>query len=195
MPTHNPDRSVRHGLVAGDDLFYIFTSGTTGYPKPARFSHMRFIAIGDGMAGVAGYGAADVLYCPIPLYHGAGGVVVPASALHVGAAIALRRRFSASAFWDDCRRFGATGFQYVGEICQFLLSQPPRPTDRTPPRAGDDGDRTARRSLARLSAALRRRPHHRVVRLHGSQHGDHQPRQQARLDRPHSVQDSCTTGG
>ena len=130
MPTHNPDRSVRNGLVAGNDLFYIFTSGTTGYPKPARFSHMRFIAIGDGMSAIAGFGPADVIYCPIPLYHGAGGVVVPSSALHVGAAMALRRRFSASAFWDDCRRFGATGFQYVGEMCQFLLSQPPRPTDR-----------------------------------------------------------------
>jgi fatty-acyl-CoA synthase len=130
MPTDNPDRSVRDGLVAGDDLFYIFTSGTTGYPKPARFSHMRFIAIGDGMSGIAGFGPADVIYCPIPLYHGAGGVVVPSSALHVGAAMALRRRFSASAFWDDCRHFGATAFQYVGEMCQFLLSQPPRSTDR-----------------------------------------------------------------
>jgi fatty-acyl-CoA synthase len=133
MPTHNPDRRVRHGLTAGDDLFYIYTSGTTGYPKPARLSHMRFIAIGDGMAGVARYGAADVVYCPIPLYHGAGGVVVPASVLHVGATMALRRKFSASAFWDDCRRLGATGFQYVGEICQFLLSQPPRPMDRSHP--------------------------------------------------------------
>jgi len=130
MPAHNPAPALRHGLLAGDDLFYIFTSGTTGFPKPARMSHMRFLAIGDGMAGVAGYRAADVLYCPIPLYHGAGGVVVPASALHVGAAVALRRRFSASAFWDDCRRFGATGSQYVGEICQFLLSQAPRANDR-----------------------------------------------------------------
>jgi len=130
MPTDNPAPAVRHGLVAGDDLFYIYTSGTTGYPKPAHFSHMRFIAIGDGMAGVAGFGAADVFYCPIPLYHGAGGVVVPASVLHVGATMALRRKFSARAFWDDCRRFEATGFQYVGEICQFLLKQPPRPDDR-----------------------------------------------------------------
>ena len=130
MPTQNPDRSVRNGLVAGDDLFYIFTSGTTGYPKPARFSHMRFIAIGDGMAGVSRFGAADVIYCPIPLYHGAGGAVVPSLALYVGGAMALRRKFSASAFWDDCCRVGATGFQYVGEICQFLLSQPPRPADR-----------------------------------------------------------------
>jgi fatty-acyl-CoA synthase len=130
MPTDNPPPALRHGLVAGDDLFYIYTSGTTGYPKPAHFSHMRFIAIGDGMAGVAGFRAGDVIYCPIPLYHGAGGAVVPASALHVGGAMALRRKFSARAFWDDCRRFGATGFQYVGEICQFLLSQPPRPNDR-----------------------------------------------------------------
>ncbi len=57
-------------------------------------------------------------------------MVVPASALYAGCAMALRRRFSASGFWDDCRRYGVTGVQYVGEICQFLLNQPPQPTDR-----------------------------------------------------------------
>ena len=129
-PTDNPPRAVRAGVLAGQDLVYIFTSGTTGFPKPARMSHMRVLAIGDGMSGVAGYGPGDVIYCPIPLFHGAGGVVVPASALWAGCAMALRRRFSASAFWDDCRRYGVTGVQYVGEICQFLLNQPPQPTDR-----------------------------------------------------------------
>jgi fatty-acyl-CoA synthase len=130
MPTENPDRAWRESLRAGDDLFYIYTSGTTGFPKPARMSHMRFLAIGDAMAGVAGYGPDDVIYCPLPLYHGAAGAVVPAEALHAGAAIAVRRKFSASGFWDDCRRFRATGFYYVGEVCQFLLARPPRPDDR-----------------------------------------------------------------
>jgi fatty-acyl-CoA synthase len=122
--------AVREGLVAGDDLFYMFTSGTTGLPKAARLSHMRFLGVGDGMSLVAGYGADDVIACVLPLYHGAGGMVVVSCALAQGATIALTRRFSASRFWDFAREHGVTGWQYVGEICRYLLNQPPRPDDR-----------------------------------------------------------------
>ena len=120
----------RQGLVAGDDLFHVFTSGTTGLPKAARLSHMRFLGVGDGMSETAGYGPDDVIACVLPLYHGAAGMVVVSSALAQGAAIALRNRFSASAFWDDARRYGVTGCQYIGEICRYLLNQPPRDNDR-----------------------------------------------------------------
>lgn len=130
MPETNPDRGVRDGLLAGHDLFYIYTSGTTGFPKPARYSHMRFFTAGDVIPAVAKYGPNDVIFCVLPLYHGAGGVVIPSCALSLGCAMALTRKFSASRFWDDCRRHGVTGFQYVGEICQFLLNQPERPDDR-----------------------------------------------------------------
>jgi fatty-acyl-CoA synthase len=82
------------------------------------------------MSVVAGYGPDDVIACVLPLYHGAGGMVVVSSALSQGAAIALRRRFSASRFWDEARRDGVTGFQYIGEVCRYLLNQPPRPDDR-----------------------------------------------------------------
>jgi fatty-acyl-CoA synthase len=126
----SPDPRVRSKLVAGDDLFHVFTSGTTGLPKAARLSHMRFLGVGDGMSVMGGYGPDDVIACVLPLYHGAGGMVVVSSALSQGAAIALRRRFSASRFWDDARRDGVTGFQYIGEICRYLLHQPPRPDDR-----------------------------------------------------------------
>jgi fatty-acyl-CoA synthase len=126
----NPDPGLRARLVAGDDLFHVFTSGTTGLPKAARLSHMRFLGVGDGMSVMAGYGPDDVIGCVLPLYHGAGGMVVVSSALSQGAAIALHRRFSASRFWDEARRDGVTGFQYIGEICRYLLNQPPRPDDR-----------------------------------------------------------------
>jgi fatty-acyl-CoA synthase len=126
----NPDRAVRDGLVAGDDLFHIFTSGTTGLPKAARLSHMRYLGVGDGMSAVAGYGPDDVIACVLPLYHGAGGMVVISCALSQGAAVALQRRFSASRFWDDVRRTGVTGFQYIGEICRYLLNQPASDRDR-----------------------------------------------------------------
>ncbi len=126
----NPDRSVREALVAGDDLFHIFTSGTTGLPKAARLSHMRFLGVGDGMSAVAGYGRDEVIACVLPLYHGAAGMVVVSCALHHGAAIALHRRFSARHFWSDAKRYGTTAFQYIGEICRYLLNQPASELDR-----------------------------------------------------------------
>ena len=130
MPSTDPEPAVRDRLRAGDDLFHIFTSGTTGLPKAARLSHMRYLGVGDGMSAIAGYGPDDVIACVLPLYHGAGGMVVVSCALTQGAAIALRRRFSASRFWDEARRDGVTACQYVGELCRYLLNAPPSPADR-----------------------------------------------------------------
>ena len=73
---------------------------------------------------------ADVLYNVLPLYHGAGGMVVVSAALHLGIPIVLRRRFSASEFWDDVREHQVTAWYYIGELCRYLLNQPPRADDR-----------------------------------------------------------------
>ncbi len=126
----NPDPALREGLLAGDDLFYIYTSGTTGLPKAARLSHMRYLGVGDGMSAIAGWAPHDVILCVLPLYHGAGGMVVVSSALSQGATIVLRRKFSASRFWDEVREHGVTTFQYVGELCRYLLNQPATDRDR-----------------------------------------------------------------
>lgn len=130
MPSTRPDRGLRDRLRAGDDLFHIFTSGTTGLPKTARLSHMRYLGVGDGMSRIAGYGPEDVIACVLPLYHGAGGMVVVSCALAQGATVFLRRRFSATQFWQDARRYGVTACQYVGELCRYLLHQPPAADDR-----------------------------------------------------------------
>lgn len=130
MPAQNPPAQLRENLRKGDDLFYIFTSGTTGMPKPSRFSQMRFLSQGDAMKAITCYTPEDVIYCALPLYHGAGGALVPSLALQCGCAIALRRKFSASDFWNDCRRYNVSGFQYIGEFCRYLLHQPPHPNDR-----------------------------------------------------------------
>jgi len=129
-PTDAPDPSVRDDLRAGDPLFYIYTSGTTGLPKAARVSHARFLSGSLGASVIMRLDPEDVSYCALPLYHSAGGVMQQGSALRSGAALALRRRFSAHAFWDDCRRFGATRFHYIGEFCRYLLHQAPRDDDR-----------------------------------------------------------------
>ncbi len=125
-----PDPEVREGLVAGDPLFYIYTSGTTGNPKAAVFSHLRFFLAGDGFAWAVDFNEDDVEYLALPLYHTAGGVVAVGRALDGGGVLAIRRRFSASRFWEDVRRYDATCFQYIGEFCRYLLAQPPGPGDK-----------------------------------------------------------------
>ena len=125
-----PDPRVREERRSRDDLFYIYTSGTTGLPKAARFSHRRFLGLGLGASIALRMDRDDVHYCALPLYHSAGGAMMVSTVLAAGATLALRRRFSASAFWDDCRRFGATRFQYIGEFCRYLVNQPPRDDDR-----------------------------------------------------------------
>ncbi|MBP8232762.1 long-chain-acyl-CoA synthetase [Rhizorhabdus sp.] len=126
----NPPRSERAGVVMADPLYLIFTSGTTGLPKAARMSHMRFLNAGEMMTGLMEFGAGDVFYCVLPLYHGAGGMVVPSVALVTGRPFVLRRKFSRSGFWQDVRRHRITATYYIGEIVRYLMASPPSPDDR-----------------------------------------------------------------
>jgi len=125
-----PPASLRTGIKTGDNLFFIYTSGTTGLPKAAFFSHYRFIEVAGAYTGLAGITASDRIYCCLPLYHTAGGVVAVSMALLNGATLVLRDKFSASQFWDDCREHGVTVFQYIGELCRYLLGVPARSDDR-----------------------------------------------------------------
>jgi fatty-acyl-CoA synthase len=129
MSPWDPDRRVRAAVRGGDPLFLIYTSGTTGLPKAARFSHSRFMG-GGSYALLAGFGRRDVLYCALPLHHTVGGVMCVNAVLRTGATLALARRFRASRFWQETAESGATAFQYVGELCRYLLAQPPGPHDR-----------------------------------------------------------------
>jgi fatty-acyl-CoA synthase len=129
MSPWDPDRRVRAAVRGGDPLFLIYTSGTTGLPKAARFSHSRFMG-GGTYALLAGFGRRDVLYCALPLYHTVGGVMCVNAVLRTGATLALARRFRASRFWQEAAESGATAFQYVGELCRYLLAQPHGPHDR-----------------------------------------------------------------
>ena len=52
------------------------------------------------------------------------------SVINSGATLALGKSFSASKFWDEVIASEATAFVYIGEICRYLLNQPPKPTDR-----------------------------------------------------------------
>ena len=120
-------RADRAGIEAQAPTLLIFTSGTTGLPKAARYSHMRWLSSGDVMEVTLDAGCEDVFYCCLPLYHGAAATSVTSTALSAGAAIVVRRRFSASEFWHDVNRHGITVFQYIGEICRYLLNRPQQP--------------------------------------------------------------------
>jgi fatty-acyl-CoA synthase len=128
-----PDRAPEPDIpdVRGGDVFlYIYTSGTTGYPKPAIVRHLRFTMGGVSLAQLLGVEAGETIYAPLPLYHGESLFVGFAPAFRVGGAFASRRTFSASHFLDDVRRHDAVAFVYVGELCRYLLRQPPSPLDR-----------------------------------------------------------------
>lgn len=128
--TDRPPREWRSGVKTRDKLFYIYTSGTTGNPKAANFSHLRFLSVGEAYTEIAGVRPEDKVYCVLPLYHTAGGVIAVSMALLNGATLVLRRKFSASEFWGDCRANGVTIFQYIGELCRYLLNRPVSPEDR-----------------------------------------------------------------
>ena len=117
-------RDVRAAITAETTTLLIFTSGTTGLPKAARYSHMRWMSSGDVMEVTLGATCDDVFYCCLPLYHGAAATSVTSTALRVGASIVVRRKFSVREFWSDVRRNRITVFQYIGEICRYLLNQP-----------------------------------------------------------------------
>jgi fatty-acyl-CoA synthase len=128
-PTTNP--ASASAVLAKDTAFYIFTSGTTGHPKASVMTHKRWLA---ALAAFGGLGLRlhgnDTLYSCLPLYHNNALTVAVGSVLNSGATLALGRSFSASRFWDEVIASEATAFIYIGELCRYLLNQPPKPTDR-----------------------------------------------------------------
>jgi len=119
----NPPDSAK--VQMKDPCFLIYTSGTTGLPKASIMSHGKWIKAygGFGHSGLT-LNNQDVLYLTLPCYHNNAVTVCWSAALAGGAAIALRRKFSASAFWTDVQRYQATCFGYIGELCRYLLNQP-----------------------------------------------------------------------
>lgn len=129
QPENNPVESYQ--VKMKHPCFYIYTSGTTGLPKASILSHGKWIKAygGFGHSGLT-LNCSDVLYLTLPCYHNNAVTVCWSAAIAAGAAIALRRRFSASAFWADVQFFNATCFGYIGELCGYLLNQPECPEEQ-----------------------------------------------------------------
>jgi fatty-acyl-CoA synthase len=121
--------SERCRLTIEDHALYIYTSGTTGLPKAANINHYRLMLASHAFAGVMDTRATDRMYDCLPMYHTAGGVVATGAVLLTGGAVAIREKFSAHEFWNDVVRFDCTLFQYIGELCRYLVHSPPNPNE------------------------------------------------------------------
>jgi fatty-acyl-CoA synthase len=108
---------------------YIYTSGTTGLPKAAKVSHYRLMQWSHWFAGMMDTRPSDRMFNCLPLYHAIGGVVATFATLVSGGKVVIRRRFSASDFWRDVRDERCTLFQYIGELCRYLVNTPYQPIE------------------------------------------------------------------
>ncbi|WP_214413386.1 AMP-binding protein [Sphaerisporangium fuscum] len=150
----------------GDPLLLLFTSGSTGAPKAVICSQGRLADI--AAHGVAfGIGRDSVTYVAMPLFHGNAVMANLAMAAHAGATVALRRRFSASGFLPDVRRYGVTYFNYVGRALAYILAVPERPDDGDNPLATAFGTEASARDMTEFG----RRFGCRVIEGYGSSEG------------------------
>ncbi|MFF1318172.1 AMP-binding protein [Streptomyces chartreusis] len=159
-----PDPS---GADPRDRLLLYFTSGSTGAPKAAICSQGRLAAAGYSLAEQFRVRPDDVHYICMPMFHGNAVIADWAPALAAGAGVALRRRFSASNFLADVRRYRATYFTYVGRAVQYVLATEPRPDDRDNPLRLGFGTEAG----AVDAAAFERRFGVRLVEGYGSSEG------------------------
>jgi fatty-acyl-CoA synthase len=112
-----------------DTALYIYTSGTTGLPKAAQVSHLRIMQWTHWFAGMMQVTPDDRMYDCLPLYHSVGGIVAAGATLVGGGTVVLRERFSARDFWSDIVTEKCTLFQYIGELCRYLLASPNQPLE------------------------------------------------------------------
>lgn len=124
-PAVDPDPSTPWALI--------FTSGTSGAPKAVICSQRRIMVTGTRMGIILGVGPDDVGYVCMPLFHSNAVMVGWAPSLVYGCSVALARRFSASGWLPDVRRYGATYWNYTGKPLAYLLATPERADDADNP--------------------------------------------------------------
>ncbi|TFG28194.1 MAG: long-chain-acyl-CoA synthetase [Promethearchaeota archaeon] len=120
----NQNPKTTFDSILRETALYIYTSGTTGLPKAVIMQNFRLYTQASILCAIADLQPDDIIYIPTPLYHNVGIGCSWMKANLLGAKIALSKRFSASEFWNDIRKFQASYFMYVGEIPRYLLNQP-----------------------------------------------------------------------
>ncbi|MGH3437367.1 MAG: AMP-binding protein, partial [Sciscionella sp.] len=120
--------------AAPDDLLMlIFTSGTSGDPKAVRCTHAKVTMPGIMLSERFDLSTADTAYVAMPMFHSNAIMAGWSVGLAAGATLALRRRFSASGFLPDIRRYDATYANYVGKPLSYVLATEVLPDDADNP--------------------------------------------------------------
>jgi len=119
----------RRPISIDDGALLIYTSGTTGLPKAASITHARLMQWTHWFAGLTQADRTDRMYNCLPMYHSVGGVVATGAVLVGGGSVLIRDKFSARHFWSDVVRNDCTLFQYIGELCRYLLHAPASPDE------------------------------------------------------------------
>ncbi|XP_049580583.1 long-chain fatty acid transport protein 2 [Syngnathus scovelli] len=122
-------KDLRANVTVRSTAIYIYTSGTTGLPKAAIITHERMWAA-SFLQSLCGVTRNDVFYINLPLYHSSGFLIGLGGCIERGISVVLKRKFSASQFWDDCREHNVTVIQYIGETMRYLCNTPKKDNEK-----------------------------------------------------------------
>ena len=117
----------------GDTAAVLWTSGTTGRSKGVMQSHNTWLRGATSGARTSRLREGEVLYNCLPMYNSAAWVANVFRALVTGCPCVMDPRFSASEFWDRCRKFDVTMVFTLGAMHMFLWNAPERPDDADNP--------------------------------------------------------------
>ncbi|KAG7468096.1 hypothetical protein MATL_G00139130 [Megalops atlanticus] len=120
---------LRSNVTMRSPAVYVYTSGTTGLPKAAMVPQQKVWGA-TFLLTFGGATSTDVIYVSLPLYHSSALMIGLTGAIERGITVILRRKFSVSQFWEDCRKHNVTVILYIGELMRYLCNSPKTDNDR-----------------------------------------------------------------
>ena len=110
-------------LNIGDRAAVMFTSGTTGRPKGVDISQANYSFAGQVMAAASGLTPDDRQLVVLPLFHANAQYYSFASAIAVGASVALMSTFSATRFLQQAKTYAATHASLFAAPIRMILAR------------------------------------------------------------------------
>lgn len=123
------DDPVEVDIKSSDTSLILFTSGTTGPSKGVVLNHSANFSVAKTACELMNYEPSDRLFTVFPLFHVNARYTTILVALLVDCDVVMHNRFSASKFWDICRREQITAFNFMGSMLTILMKQADQPND------------------------------------------------------------------